>query len=193
MLTCLVLLYLGRELSAGNNIIADVLIYFVVLNFLLVQVRSFSSSVTKVRVFQPFAERYANFLDSLKHLESDDKADFVLTGARDETGSIVPERTLSPGERIGAVYSGALDKIAVGEIYYSLGAGFSPCLAPYVAQYNPHGSGQTKSSRGRAMGIATGRCSTRPAMRSSLKFWTTIWPFWPARRKRTTSCTVVSG
>jgi hypothetical protein len=137
VLICLVLYYLGTELAAGNNVIADVLIYFVVLNFLLVQVRSFSSSVTKIRVFQPFAERYTHFIDSLQHQEHAGDAQFTLSAARNEHGETVPDRVVLPGERIGAIFAGTIDKIALGEIFYSLGVGFAPELAPYVCQYDP--------------------------------------------------------
>ncbi|MGI9327765.1 MAG: hypothetical protein ACR2PZ_21285 [Pseudomonadales bacterium] len=136
-----VLFFLGRELSEGRNVVADVLIYVVALNFCLVQVRSMSAVVTKIRVFQPFAERYVAFVESMVARGQEEyETDFQVRLARLDTGKLVESRTFRPGECFGVLYNGKLDKIALGKICYALGISSAYELAPAIIHYEVPGS-----------------------------------------------------
>ena len=141
-----VLLYIGQELVSGNNVIVDVLIYVVGLNFCLVQVRRLSTVVTKVRVFQPFAQRYRNFMHSPPPSSSSEHDSLRIRNARLHSGELVNSHKYHPGDCFGVLYGKPLNKISLGDICYSLGVPASFPLVPYIVRYDIPGNSERLQS-----------------------------------------------
>ena len=133
VLVGVVLIYLGSELYAGRNIIADVLIYIVALNYCLMQVRSFAAIFAKFRVFEPFAIRYLNFLDGISTRERHtEESVFRINAAPLYDGSGSVTQVIEAGDCIAVTLTKPLNKVVLGEICYSLGVDPAINLIPRI-------------------------------------------------------------
>ena len=146
VLIACVLAYLGHHLYESTDAIADVLIYVVVLNFGLIQIRSLAAVLTKIRVFQGYAARYLRFVDRMQAAASVSDAGNAKNNAWRTNDS---DALVQPGEFVLVQYRGAIDKFSLGMMRRRLGLNqrsgtvlFKPAdvvkqelLAAYVATF----------------------------------------------------------
>lgn len=140
LMVCIVS-YIGIKIDSGVNPLSNAVLFVVVLNAALMQLRGVNTASTKVRFYQPHAEAYLSSLRRLKRQRPTcrDKSLVTVYAAPDQEngdGEIV----LRPGAVLGVDSPGlrSLDKVAVGNILKALGIESPPGVA-FVSS-DPHAS-----------------------------------------------------
>ncbi len=124
--TFLVLLQFGMRSGGNALILSEALIYFFLLNFCLIQVKSISSSFVKTQIFLPFSLRFTQFMDSLSKNQSENtQAGITIGNVARIMGEEVHKKRYEAGDTFSVYLEQDLNKFTVGCICYRLGLSVS--------------------------------------------------------------------